>query len=709
MAAIGTIRKHSTILLVFVALALLAFILGDFANSRGSNKIYDEFISVGSDDISYTTYMNKYDHYREIQKRNNGVSSLSPEEDFRLGTQIYDELVDSLIFAKQVDYLGITVTDDELLDLVAGPNPHQYARQFFSTDTGYSRQLAQYFLDNLGSMDSMYVTNYLQIESYVEKEAINNKYLNLLSKAYYLPKVFAQKLSEESALKAELEVVQLPYTTVLPDDDKITVTEKELEKCYNENKYRFKQEEEYRDVEYVIFDIEPTETDLKEIEDEVFQMYEEFKETDRPDYFVNRLIDSRYDSAYVKRGILEPGIDTALFDAPVGTFVEPYIDGDYWKFAKLLSAQIRPDSVNINYILITNQGTQNNQRKKEESAKIVDTAYMMAMVGFDFYSLAKQYSDEPVPENPEQASLWIEDGHFLFDTLYKSIPGSVIKYELPTHTFIFKINELTPMSKKIRVAIGKKQIAASEETVHNAENAANNFVNGTDTYQKFVDAVVAKNLNKRTNDRIMKMSYTLPGIPEGGREIVRWIFNETTKKGNVSEVFSLENMYVVVVLKDIYPEGYRTLEHEQVKTQIEAIVKQEKKAVKLEEIFKQSLAKKENLATIATNHNTAANTITVSFSDRNFGYYGPEPGLIGKIFAQPSAKEIEVLKGDMGVYAIKINKVDVPALDANLTNNNNSSMVIQQNQMMYQNRVASGGTRTLRKMYKIKDNRYRVM
>jgi peptidyl-prolyl cis-trans isomerase D len=257
------------------------------------------------------------------------------------------------------------------------------------------------------------------------------------------------------------------------------------------------------------------------------------------------------------------------------------------------------------------------------------------------------------------------------------------------------------------VAIGRQEIGASVETINNIENAANNFANGTDTYQKFADAVVAKNLDKRTNDRVLKMTYTLPGVPEGGRDIIRWIFDEKTEKGNVSNVFSLENMFVVVALKEIYWEGYRTLEQEQVKTQIETIVKREKKAEKLEEILKQSLSENASLSTIATKNNTSANTITVSFSDRNFGYYGPEPKLVGKIFAQPSTDKIQILKGDMGVYAIKVSKVDVPDLDVNLTNNNVKT-IIYQSKMTYQNRV-SNGARTLRKMYKINDNRYRVM
>jgi peptidyl-prolyl cis-trans isomerase D len=716
MAAIGSIRKHSTILLVFVGLALLAFLLGDLANRNGNTDLSDEFISIGSDDISYFVYMDKYEQYREIQKRNNEGRSLNPDEDFRLGTQVYDELVDSIIFAKQANYLGITVTDEELRDWVAGEHPHEWARQFFSPTGSYDMQLAQQFLNNMSQyaqQDSLAVNYYLQIEKLIAKEVFNKKYFNLLSGAYYLPKAFAQKMNDETSLKADLEVVQLPYTSETVSDDKISFTEKDLEKCYKENKYRFKQEEEFRDVEYVIFNIEPTETDLKNIEEEVHQLYEEFTQTDRPDLFVNRLA-TRYDSTYVKRGVLEPGIDTALFDAPVGAFVEPYISGDYWTFAKLLSSQVRPDSISVSYIIIGHQGTEVSPRKKAESDKIADTAYMLAQIGSDFYSLAKQYSDGGVPEDINQFNQWFVDGdmggQIFFDTLYKLMPGSVMKYEAPTQTIIFKVNTLSSLNKKIRVAIGRQEIAASTETENNTENAANNFVNGTTTYQKFVDAVVAKNLDKRSNDRIMRMTYTLPGIPEGGREIIRWIFDEKTEKGMVSQVFSLENMFVVVTLKDIYPEGYRTLENEQVKTQIETIVKREKKAEKLEEILKQSLSENASLATIATKNNTTTNTITISFSDRNFGYYGPEPKLIGQIFAQPSADKIQILKGDMGVYAIKVNKVDVPNLDVNLTTNNVKA-IIDQNKMTYQNRVVNGGggSRALRKMYKIKDNRYRVM
>jgi peptidyl-prolyl cis-trans isomerase D len=722
MAVIGRIRKHSTILLVVVAVALLSFLVGDFTRKNRSNKIYDRFITIGKDNISLPMFQSKHEQNKELYRKNYN-RNLEPGEDFQAGMQAYEELVDSVVFARQAGYLGISITADELWNLVAGPNPHPIAAQFFPTpEGGYNMQLAQYFVENLAhiaqTQDSIFVQRYLEyVEPTIEKEAFKSKYLNLLSGAYYMPKVFAQKISNESSMKADLEVIQIPYSSEMVSDDKISFTEEDLKKCYEENKYRFQQDEELRHVDYVTFNIEPTEEDLRKIEEEVQKMFEEFKETDRPDYFVNRLMDSRYDSTYFKKGVLEPGVDTLLFNAPVGTFVAPFIDGDYWKFAKLLSAQTRPDSINVSYLFVGWNGTEQKKKKKEESQLIADSAYRAVMAGANFIEMSEKYSDIPPSQMPDSCKVWLVDGagttqlgddQHAFDTLYGFNTGTIIKRELPGGILIYRLNEKTAAERKIQVAIGRKQIMASSETVNNLESAAHNFVNGTDTYQKFVDAATAKNLDKRTSDRVTKMTYTLPGIRDGGREIIRWIFGDDTKKGNVSGVFNLENMFVVVVLKDIYPEGYMSLDNEIVKNQIESMVKRDKKAEKLEVIFKEQISKYKTLNAISENNDIELNTLTITFTSRNFGNYGTEVKMIGKIFGEATTGKIEILKGDMGVYAIKVNKFDILTIES-APADESISMMQMQSKMMYQRRTANDGSKILRKMYKITDNRYKTM
>ena len=71
MAAIGSIRKHSTILLIVVAVALLAFILGDFSKRR-SNTLYDKFLRISKSNISYNEYVTQLEQMKERYRINSG-------------------------------------------------------------------------------------------------------------------------------------------------------------------------------------------------------------------------------------------------------------------------------------------------------------------------------------------------------------------------------------------------------------------------------------------------------------------------------------------------------------------------------------------------------------------------------------------------------------------------------------------------------------
>ena len=311
-------------------------------------------------------------------------------------------------------------------------------------------------------------------------------------------------------------------------DDKISFSEK-ISKWYEENLYRFPQDQELRNIEYVIFDIKASEEDKIEIEREFREKYELFKESEYPQSVINSMIDSRYDSSFFKRGELHPYIDSNLFNAPIGTFIEPFIDGDTWMFAKLLDMESRADSLYVNFLFIAKEGMQNAPRKEEQSKLIVDSAFMALINGQNFYEVATHFSDiKPDPQN-DSLSIWLVDGsdqiffdrstaQTLFDTLHNFNPGIMTKYESTLGTWIFIINHRSAIEKKIQVAIGKKIIEASSETTDNIESAANNFANGTDTYDKFDKKTKELNLNKRL--RPINVMALIPELLHV-REIVR--------------------------------------------------------------------------------------------------------------------------------------------------------------------------------------------
>ncbi len=711
MAVIGKIRKHSVLLLVIVAVALLAFILGDFIKPKNSGL--KNFLKIGKYEISYYEYLDKYNYYSDLLRQND-----ADNVEYEANNYTFNEIVDSLILSKQTIPLGISVTPEELRDLMAGPNPHQYARRFFGgPDGNYDMQIAQGFLNNMEQYDSATRAAYLYYESIVEKETLHNKYMNLLAKAAYTPKYFARKIQDENDMKANLVVVSIPYSNELVADDKINFTEEDIKKWYEENIYRFPQEQELRNIEYVIFDIKASTQDRIDIENEVREKYDIFKESEHPQTVINSMIDSRYDSSFFKKDELPAHIDSILFNAPIGTFIEPFIDNDTWMFAKLLDTESRADSLHVHFIFIAKEGMQNAPRKEEESKLLVDSAFMALINGQNFYEIATHYSDiKPDPQN-DSLQIWLTDGsdqmffdrttaQTLFDTLHNYTPGIMTKYESVLGSWIFIINYRSAIEKKIQVAIGKKIIEASNETTDNIESTANNFVNGTDTYDKFDKKVKDLNLNKRSFDRLTAMAYNLPGITSNSREIVRWAFDENTKKGEVSSVFHINDMFVVVTLKSIYPKGNMDLE--QVRNYVESMVKRDKKAEKLSVLLETSLSKSKNLNTIASEYKTTVDSISISFSDRNFGHYGPEPKIIGKIFGQKNNNQTQLIKGDMGMYILSVNNItSSSSLNVDEQQQKNIEMYQQQQSMMFQNKIQNT-MQTLRKMYDIKDNRHKV-
>ena len=716
MAVIGRIRKHSVILLTIVALALLAFIVGDL--KKPGNKIYSNFISIGKTKISYLEYDEKYNHYHDLIRQQNG-GNLSHEEEYQLRDNVYNELVDSVTLYEQMRALGITVTADEIRDLVAGENPNMYARRFFSDANGnYSSQLAQGFLDNMSQYDSNIVKAYMDLERYIEKEALNSKYFNLLTKGAYTPKALVDMSIDEEQTSSELLLVQLPYASV--SDDKAEVSDKEMRQWYDENKYRFEQDEEWRNLEYVMFPIEPSAADLTTIENEFRAQFEEFKTAESPRNFISRMVDSRYDSSYYKQGVLPAGLDSLVFRMPVGSFVEPFVDADYWYFAKLLNAKIRPDSINVSFIFVSKYGMQNAQRKEAESAKIADSAYRELMAGADFYEVATRRSDIPMAQMPDSGRVWMMDGsverffidgspiQMFFDTLYTRTPGSVVRVEYPVGTYIFRVNASTPFSPKVQLAIGRKQISASSETIDNIESAANNFANGTTTYEQFDRKVTSEKLNRRSFERASATCYTVPGLdPSSSREVVRWAYDKDTRKGDVSNVFSFENSFVVVTLKDIYPKGYAS--YDMVKPYVETMARRDKKAAILLKSLEDEMAKTSDLSKIASKFEVEVDTVSVRFADRNLGHYGAEAEVIGRLFGTAAANKNLVSKGEMGVYVLCPTSFSYPeAMKASGDRSELQESMTERQNMMFQQQLQQGLTATLRKMYKLSDYRAKV-
>ncbi len=702
MAVIGRIRKRSGLIVVIVGIALAAFVLGDFIK-KGPRKS-NTFAKIAGEKISYNEFEARVEEQVENFKQQSGKENLTNDEAFQIKQSAWTQLVRDLILNKQIEELGLTVSTEELDDLIRGKNPHPYITQAFKDpETGqFNPGAVTNFLNNFDKVEPAMKKNYLNLEKAIKADRMNSKYMNLIAKSYYLPTAFAKKMYDESATNVKLRLMAINYKTI--DDKQVTVTDEDLKKYYEEHKKQFEQMPS-RDIEYVLFEVAPSKADLDQIQKEVSDVYAEFeKATDIPN-FVNSNSDKRFDSSFVKLGVLPALIDSFIKSKPVDAILPPFVDNNNFYMAKLLDIQSRPDSLKAGHILISfkeAKGADQQQTRTKEQAKAKADSILQVLKKDVklFEQLAVSSSDDPSVKKNKGDLGWFNDGTMVKpfnDAVLNGKVGEVTLVETDFGYHIINITGKTAPLKKYKVAVITKAITPSKETDQSIFVKATKFASDNKTPEAFNKAVVAQGLNKRQGDYIQPMDKSLPRL-NAGREVIHWVFNENTTKDMVSSVFSVDNFYVVAYLKEIRLKGIAPFE--QAKAYIEPMVKRDKKGEMLVKKMNDGLAKTKDLNQLATNLSSRVDTTNVNFAAYNLAQYGPEPKVIGRIFSLKKGVLSDPVAGDNGAFVIMVDDI-MPAPPTK-----DYKMIRMQAANMFQSKANNLVFQVLEKKADIEDNRY---
>lgn len=665
MALIGNIRKRSALITIVIGLALALFVLGDFVSNRnpGRGKGANLIGEINGDKILITDYNTRVDQNIETQRINSGKESLTQEEQFQIRQQTWEQMLAETLLQQQVSSLGIIVTTEELDDLITGKNPHQYIRQSFTDpQTGqFDPATVINFLQNLDKVEPEMKQRYLSIEKAIKEDRLNTKYRNLISKAYYVPKAFAERDYNNRNSNATVRYFALPYTTIA--DSLITLTDSDYEKFYNENKYKYQQEAS-RDIEYVSFELVASNEDREKINKEVNKLYEEFQTTESIKEFVNANSDERYDSTWFKKGSLPYQLDSLMFNAPVGTTFGPYIENNAFQMARLVDTQVRPDSLRASHILISYQGTNVNPANKmtKEQAKVKADSILNVVKanGAKFNEIASSPVNDDATAAKTAGDLnWFADGAMVPSFNNAVLEGKIGDIKLVESQFgyhIIKITGKTSPTKKVRVAYVKRAIEASSRTMQDIYTQASQFASEAKDQAGFDKLVEEKKLTKRLAERITIEQNSLPGLANA-REIIRWSFDEKREIGNISNVFDLEGRYIVGILKEIREKGNPTLE--QVKEFIEPMVKREKKAEQLIATINKEIKTKADLEKNYPALAMVTDTVNLAFGANNLPGFGKEDEVIGTVFTLKEGDMSKPVKGNQGVFMVIVDKMVV--------------------------------------------------
>ena len=700
MAAIEKIRRHSGLLIAIIGLALLAFVLQDLFQSQGRNREFNIAV-IDGEKIPYQDFETQREK-NLANRRNSG--NLTSSETYSLYNSTLDEMMRNHIMTKEYDAVGINVSSEELYEQFTGENPHEWVVQSFrNADGSFNREMMEYYLQNLNDFPADARVQWMDFERAVKENCLETKFNNLVKASYFVPAKLAEKYYQNKNEKASADLIALRYSTI--PDSTVVVTDKDNKAFYDENKYRYETDER-RDIEYVVFEIKPSLEDRQDALKSVQDMRADFVATESPINFVNANSDKRYDSTWMGRKDVPQLIEKAIFDNGngVGYVFGPYEDEDAFNLVRIVDLQERSDSLRASHILISYAGAANStdtitkEQAKAKADSLLNVIKKNPKNENLFAKLAEQFSTDPGSKGKGGDLDWFTDGVMVkpFNDFVMNNPvGAMDIVETVFGYHIIKVTDKTAPQPKVRLAFLKHEITSSTKTYQNTFAEANKFVTENKTYDKFNAAIEEQGLTKRTMPRMNASTYQIAGI-DNPREIVRWAFKDDTKVGDISNIFDLDNMFVVAALTNIVPEGYAPLSvvADQAKYQI---INKKKGEVAVEKMKACGNDVNRMVSELGAESTTVSD---LTIDSRVLSNFGVEADIVGTILGMKEGEEVGPVAGNASAFIIKNVKIQKPETPSDYSD------ILREKTSQFNNKVLGGSIYSaLKNNAKIEDNR----
>ncbi len=339
-----------------------------------------------------------------------------------------------------------------------------------------------------------------------------------------------------------------------------------------------------------------------------------------------------------------------------------------------------------------------------DSESRADSILAVLNQGVSIDSVAKQFDQTAakawIVSNQYERSLVNENDHKYLSLINNAQVNAFNKLVLDGQgTLIIQVTNRKNIITKYDVAVIKRTIDFSKETYSRIYNEFSSFL-AANTNAESIEANAAKAGYKlQTRASVRSIEHTVADV-QGTRDAMRWIFDEDTKKGDVSQLYQCgqNDHMLVVIMGDIHKKGYLAWNDELIKNELTSEVLKDKKAVKLQEKMKgmKSMAEVSKIKDVITdtiNHvNFSSNTFVVSTGSS-------EPVISGAVSKAKKGDFKSGIKGNAAVFAFQV--LNQTKNDTKFDKKQESMTVVQNNL-----RGLAGFIGDLRLKANVIDNRY---
>ena len=660
MSALQFLREKAGVLVAgVIGLSLFLFVVSDFFGRNSGQKLkqkkYYEIGEIAGEYISYQDYELRLQNLLEIYKLS-GRTSVDEATNESLREQTWQQMVREKILDPQYKKLGLGVSTEEVDEQVLGNNPHQIVQQLFTDQqTGvFNKSFLVNFLKQT-EVDETAKKYWLFFENEIVNDRTNTKYNNLVSKALYVTSKQVEFEKSLTSNTADFSYVLKNFASV--SDSSISIQKSDLDAYYATHKENYKRTA-LRDIEYVTFDVNPSEDDIKQTELWINNTKAEFKSAPNPVDYINLTADSRYVGFFIPLGSVPENLKDFVKKEDLADVFGPYIEDGSYKIAKLIAVGDRPDSVHVRHILLSTSNTRTIETARHQA----DSLIKLIKAGTPFEVLAMANSDDQGSAKIGGDLGWFPEGRMVVpfnNACFTSKKGEVKTVETTFGVHIIEILAQAKDTRKYNIGYIDRKIIPGSLTNQKAYSEASQFAGTNDTYDKFIKAIAEKGLNKRVANDIAPQQKTLPGL-DNPRSLIMALFQ--AEKGKIildnsqQAIFEVGQKYVVAYCTKIQEDGIAA--QKDVENDIRfAVLKDKKAEIISAEFVKNNTAGKtiENIA--QTMGLTVQEATGINFRSYTVAGAGAEPALIAAASVAKQGVVSGPIKGSNGIYMLTVNNV----------------------------------------------------
>lgn len=555
MGLMNKLRDKTHIILIILIVAFLATIVFewgmDYLGLRGGQVT--ELGAVNGQELKFTDFESQVNFAIDQQRQQTGQD---PDDQMiqMIRDQVWDQLVTQVLVEQEIKNLGITVTNQEILNWV------------YNSPQTLPDVIKRNFVDSLGQFNMAVYQQALttktpevqkfwsQVEEYLKQTLLQQKLQSVITGTVRVTEGEVLQKYKDENIKANLDYLFLDVNTV--PDNQVQISEEDLKNYYEKNKSDFKREESAK-LRYVIFPDLPTMDDTVMTEKQVKALAKDFRKFAADDSttwgIVNDNSQVKFANTFTKPNEIASEVAAFLFTAPKDSISQVIKAADGFHMVRLLDSKDGDQTfANVSHILV-NFGTDTNAAKQK-----AEQIYQKVKAGEDFVKLAAENSDDPSNKFKGGDLGWFTKGAMVKEFEDAAMNGNIGDVVGPIKTqFGYHILKIKGKSnKEFKFADIKKGVVASTKTKDAARKKAEDFAfisrkGNIDEEAKKLGLQLVE-----VPSAVTKESF-IPGAGQN-KAVTKFAMNE--KKGTISDPIKIQNGYAVYVIADKFAAGYAPFE-----------------------------------------------------------------------------------------------------------------------------------------------------